>query len=118
MGTSGKAEDLKGKSICIGQREQPCGRCYIVSSNFYSFFSSIVHVFKELGLGRGLWVGLVVGILIAISITSGMCAVMIITGKPWAAWTTMVKVLSVEWLILVINVVMLWLFSGAPWMPY
>jgi len=82
------------------------------------FFSSIVHVFKELGLGRGLWVGLVVGILIAISITSGMCAVMIMTGKPWTAWTTMVKVLSVEWLILVINVVMLWLFSGAPWKPY
>ena len=77
-------------------------------------FSSIVHMFTRLGL----LVGLVIGLLIAICITSGMCVIMILIGKSWAQWTTMVKVLSVEWLLLVISVVMLWLFSGAPWKPY
>jgi hypothetical protein len=75
-------------------------------------------MFARLGLGLGLVVGLVVGILIAISITSGMCAIMIITGKSWTEWTTMVKVLSVEWLILVISVVVLWVASGVGWNPY
>ncbi len=83
-----------------------------------SFSSSIVHVFTELGKGLGLLLGLVVGSLIAISITSGILAIMIITGKAWIPWTTMFIALSMEGLILVINIVMLWLFSGAPWMPY
>ncbi len=82
------------------------------------FFSSIVHRFKGLGLELGLLFGLVVGILIAISITSGMCAIMIITGKlPWKL-ATMVQVLGVEWLILVISVVVLWFAGGGPWKPY
>ena len=67
-----------------------------------------------------LWFGgrsFMVGSLIAISITSSVCVIMIIKGRAWKEWTTMVKVLGVEGLILVIGVVM-WFASGGPWKPY
>ena len=61
---------------------------------------------------------LVVGSLIAMSITSGMCAIMFMIGKLSWTLTTMVTVLGVEWLILVISVVVLWFAGGRPWKPY
>ncbi len=74
-----------------------------------------------LGKGLGLLVGLVVGSLIAISITSGMLAITIIlllNKKAWLPLIPMFIALGAEGLILVVSVVMAWLFSGAPWMPY
>ena len=84
----------------------------------FTVFSSIVHTFTRLGLELGLLFGLVVGILIAISTTSGMCAIMFMTGKLSWTLTTMVTVLGVEWLILVISVVVFWFAGGGPWKPY
>ncbi len=109
LGTYGKTEDLKGKHMRWPHSLQ----------QLLQFFSSIVHVFTGRWKELGLLGCLVVGIFIVISITSGMCAIMIMIDKAsWTEMTTTVKVLGVEWLILVISVVVWWFAIGGPWYPY
>lgn len=65
-------------------------------------------------------VGLMIGSLIAISITSGILAMLLkgVINVPWLSLEPMLIALGVEVLILVISVVMYWFAVADAWKPY